>query len=134
MANKLKRFHKQVFFPEWWEESLIKFRDEVFSKGPLSFSLHAVERIIVCTEKHGKVLWRLLDRHIRERPIDNNNVFEFYTTSSNVVKKICVRYFLDNFPVDIILVIASDGTVITVYVCNKGDNHSTLDKKLYESR
>lgn len=131
MNKKLKRYHKDVFLPSWTEELLSNFINEVYSKGPLTFSGHAVEKIVESAFEHGKNLFKYLIKILREGRLNLGDVFEFYSRDA-AIKKACFRFTFSDYPVDLVLVISSDGVVITVYAINKEDNHSTLNQELYE--
>lgn len=129
--NRLKRFHKEIYFPPWYEKSVDDFLQQIRKTSALVFSLHAVEKAISYSFKYGQELQKYLMKAIRKQCANSENVFEFYAVDENI-RKACFRLSFDGFPVDLILVISADGTVITVYLINKDDNHSTLDKNLYE--
>ena len=131
MSKRLKRFHRSVYFPAWSDESLLEYFKEVTGIGPLKFSLHALEKLSESVLEHGRAFLKAFLRIIRRNSLTLEGVFEFYAVDT-VVKKACFRYALPDFPVDLVLVISADGVVITVFVVNKGDDHSTLDEKLYE--
>ncbi len=129
--KRLKRFHRDIYFPDWGKQSLNYYLGEILHNGSLTFSLHALEKIVDYSFDYGKNLFKYLVKVVDRKNFDIENVFEFYS-NGETVKKACFRYSFSDFPVDLIAVISSDGVVITVYVTNKGDNHTTFDKNLYE--
>lgn len=131
MNKKTKRYHKNIFFPEWTDRSLLEFSNGIFNKKSLVFSVHSVMKIVGYSFEFGKQLFKYLLKSLNKTSINPDSLFEFYS-SGEEIKKACFRFSHSGFPVDIVLVISADGTVITVYVTNKGDNHKTLNTKLYE--
>lgn len=131
MTKKVKRFHRGVYFPEWTEESLDSFLQEVLQTGYITFSAHALKRTVEYTDEHGKSFLRFLLKCVKRNALSIQNVFEFYSVEE-YIKKVCFRCSTEELPVDLVLVISRDATVITVFVVNRGDNHETMDKTLYE--
>lgn len=130
-TKKLKRYHKDIFFPKNSEEMLDTYLEDMGECGSITFSLHSVEKIVDYCVLYGKNLLKYLLKSVRRDSINIDNVFEFYS-SNGMVKKACFRYSFEEFPVDIILVISADAVVITVYVANKKDTHTSMNKALYE--
>lgn len=135
--TRLKRFHKNIFFPEWSDRALKVYRDGLVKEGKITFSVHALEKLIIYTLDYGKVLSQALIDAIRKKSkngfefFNTKNVFEFYSVGETI-KKACYRHSFGEIPVDLILVISSEGVVITAYVTGKNDKHTTLNKNLYE--
>lgn len=129
--NKISRYHRSIFFPDWAEKSLEEFLINVSGTGSLKFSTHAVEKIVDCSFNYGRSFLEHLLKVVKKGSLNLDRVFEFYSTETRI-KKACFRYTLPRFPVDLILVISADGVIVTVFVTNKEDNHSTLNEKLYE--
>lgn len=130
MAKKGQRFHKSIYFPDWAENSLNEFISEISGGSGLSFSVHALTRVIEYTDEYGKSLLRFLIKSIKKNPLDINEIFEFYS-SGEQVKRVCFRCLSEELAVDLILVISRDSTVITVFVTKKGDNHENMNQNLY---
>lgn len=128
--RKLKRYHREIFFPEWAEGGLEIFVSTILKKGSLTFSLHAMDKSVDYCVTYGKNLFL---ETLKKIPLEFKNIFEFRSVGEEI-RKACFRYSLEELPVDIVLVISSDGVVITIYLINKGDNHATLNKKLYERK
>jgi hypothetical protein len=129
----MKRYHREICFPDWSQQSLEEFVGGIYSKGPVVCSLHAVENILRDCTEYGRRLFTFLLKSIRKTSFEVGNIFEFYSVDRKV-KKACFRFSFEDFPVDLVLVISADGTIITSYTTNHGDNHSTLDTSLYERR
>lgn len=131
MSRKLKRYHREIYFPDWSENSLKEFCGLVFRKRMVVFSVHAVEKIVGYSFKYGQQLLKFLLKSVRNRNVDISQIFEFYSYDEEI-KKICIRHSFDKFPVDLVFVVSLDGTIITVFTINKDDHHSTINSKLYE--
>lgn len=131
MTKRIKRYHRDIMFPEWTGESLEDYLSEIAQSGYITFSSHAVQNIVEYTDEFGKNLLRFVLRSIKRNALNPGNVFEFYASDTRI-KKACFRCYSDSLPVDVVLVISRDATVITVFVANKGDFHATLDHTLYE--
>lgn len=129
--KKLKRYHRQLFFPKWYEDSLEEYFNGVRAVGQITFSLHAVEKAQEYGFEHGRKFIKTMSKAIREDVLREPSVFEFYATGQEI-RKACFRVSVPEFPVDLVLVISADGVVVTVFVTNKGDNHDTLNAGLYE--
>lgn len=115
----------------WYEESLNEFLAKVWETGYITFSAHALKRVVECVQEHGMVMLRFLLKCVKRNSLNISEVFEFYSVEQTV-KKACFRCSAEELPVDLVLVISQDATVITVFVVNRGDNHDTLDRDLYE--
>lgn len=131
MTKRVKRFHRDINFPDWTQNSLEEYLQEISQNGYITFSAHAVEGVVEYTQEYGRNLLRFILRSVKRNSLNLLDVFEFYATDMKV-KKACFRCSSEKIPVDVVLVISRDATVITVYVANKGDNHATLDRNLYE--
>lgn len=128
--RNLDRYHRDVLFPQWYETSLNIFIRAVRSHGSITFSLHALEKTIEYSFEYGRTMFKFLLRSVRRNSLDPNSVFEFYA-SDEEIHRACFRYSFEEFPVDLVLVISADGVVVTVFVINKTDNHTTLNRNLY---
>lgn len=131
MGKRVNRFHKDIFFPSSCDSSMKIFIDEIIALGPLTFSLHSVEKIVDYSFEYGKNFFQYLIKVVRRNPLDPEKVFEFYADKHGKITKACFRYTFDESPVDIIMVVSANGVVITTYISNKDDNHTTLNKNLY---
>lgn len=129
--KKLKRYHKGFYFPPWAKDSINDFLSKRMSQKSVVFSIHAVDKIVEESFHYGKYLMGFLFRSVKKTSMKFENVFEFYAYDKEI-KKVCFRLSYPEFPVDLIFVISSEETVITFYTTNKGDNHDSLDKDLYE--
>ena len=130
-TRRMKRYHKDVFFPGWADKSLIKFSEDVRSHGSISFSLHSLEKTTEYAFEYGRRFVKFLAKVVRADVFKVGNVFEFYAIDEEI-KKACYRMNSVDSPVDLAIVISADGVVVTDFVISKADNHDTLDKSLYE--
>jgi hypothetical protein len=129
--KKLHRYHREIYFPPWAEESLDTFVSKVMSRRTVVFSVHALEKSIMYSFEYGKWLFKFLMKALKKTSLELPNIFEFYAEGQEV-SKACFRLSFEGFPVDLVLVVSEDGTVITLFTINKGDNHVTLNENLYE--
>ena len=128
----MKRFHQEVYFPENSTELLEGFIEEVKRNFPMTFSLHSVDHIIGLTDEYGNFLWKSLVKIIKNSPLSTEKIFEFYQNhETEKVTKACFRFANTDFPMDIVMVISSTSTIITLYLVNKNDTHRNLNKNLY---
>lgn len=129
--KRLKRFHRQIFFPKWTEESLRAFLIEVRTHGSLTLSIHAVEKSWEYGTEYGRKFLKFMLGMIRGEALRRGELFEFYAYDQEI-RKACFRVASEDLPVDLVVVISADGVVVTVWTINKKDNHDTLDEELYE--
>lgn len=127
----IRRYHRDIYFPDWFQDSFAGYTRGLRERGPLSFSFHAVDKILEQCHSYGRILFKYLTKTCNKSSLDSDKVFEFYTVGKEI-RKVCFRFSFDKSPVDIVLVISKEGNVVTVYTINKGDKHQTLDKSLYE--
>lgn len=131
MKKKLKRYHRGIYFPPWAKESINEFLKNQRTQKSIVFSIHSVDKVVLEVLHYGKYLMEFLFKSIRKNSLKYENIFEFYSYEKEI-QKICFRISYPEFPVDLIFVISAEGTVITFYTTNKGDNHDSLDVNLYE--
>lgn len=129
--NKLKRYHKGIYFPPWAKESISEFLKNQRKQKSIVFSVHGVDKVVLEVLRYGKYLMEFLFKSVRKNSLKYENVFEFYSKDREI-QKACFRISYAEFPVDLIFVMSAEGTVITFYTTNKGDNHDSLDTSLYE--
>lgn len=130
-SKRLKRYHRELYFPPWANKSFIAFVEGVHTHGSITFSLHALEKSLEYSIDYGRNLVKFLSRIIRGDVFKNGSVFEFYAADEEI-KKACLRITSNESPVDLVLVVSADGVIVTVFVTKKEDNHSTMDETLYE--
>jgi hypothetical protein len=129
--TKMKRYHKDVFYPSWAEKSAQHFFDELSKKRTVVFSTHALAKILADSFKYGQNYSRFLFKSLDNAIFDFHSLFEFYAVDDNI-RKGCLRFSHHGLPVDIIVVVSAEGVVITSFTINKDDTHASLNKNLYE--
>ncbi len=110
-----------------------EFLSKISEGSGLSFSVHALTRVMEYSEEYGKVLFRFLIKSIKKDSLNIEDIFEFYS-SGEEVKRAVFRCLPEELSVDLILVISRDSTIITVFVTKKGDNHDNMNKNLYTKK
>lgn len=123
---KLDRYHVDVYVPPWGFDGIVSFLEET-SKKELIYSKHAkkkLRRISNGAVKEFMASFQL----IPELAIDR--IFEFYGHEDNV-RKVCLRYNVDNTKYDLVYVISNTGKIVTIYVIDTNDEHLTLNRNLY---
>jgi hypothetical protein len=72
---------------------------------------------------------------VNPRSLSVEDIFEFYwSPEARSIPKACFRISSEEISTDIILVISSNATIITLYTTNKNDTHRSMDKNLYTTR
>ena len=131
--KKHKRFHREVYFPPWAEESVQEFIQAIDKQGYITFSLHSVKKVVQYTKSYGTEFFRHVEIALRRGRLSSGEVFELYSNDKSI-RKACFRFSFEGFPVDIVVVLSKEGTVVTIYITDKEDNHSSLDSSLYEKK
>lgn len=129
----VKRFHKDIFFPEWGTTEYGNFLDELRTNLPLSFSVHAVDKILDYRDEYGNRVWKSILNIIRNSLISSGELFEFYWNGERIYK-VCLRFSDKNLPFDVVMVISSDATIITLYITRTEDTHKSMNKNLYSRK
>lgn len=128
--NKLKRYHKDIYCPEWFNNSIDEFTKNLEGKQ-LVCSFHATKKYQSFSRLYKKVIRDLL-RTINLELI-KEYIFEFYSNDKNELKKVCYRFPLrDELGSDIIFVISSNAKIVTIFLNRYFDPHVSLDSDLYE--
>jgi hypothetical protein len=120
-----------VYGPDWSEESILAFFAKIIKQRNVAITMHALDKILTDSFKYGQIYPKFLFKSLHPKNFAFCRVFEFYAVDEEV-KKVCMRFSYPDLPVDIIVVISAEGTVITSFTVNKGDYHASLDKSLYE--
>jgi len=120
ILEMVKRFHKQYDGFDW--SKVPDFCREVPARY---FSSHSIQRLRERGESHlqGKIL------SIQLNPED---CFEYYLDDYGV-KKAVFRCHFDTKR-DIVLVVAREGLICSMWWNNRNDHHKTLDRRLYNGR
>lgn len=134
MRKPLKRYNNQVYFPDWYSESLDTFLKNLNRDSPFLFSPHAVSKLLYFsrTRRYADVnIDHNLTKSINLLKKSGNKVFEFYSKDQEI-SKACFRFPIPDSKFDIIVVVSSESIIVTIYFASKDDNHSTLNTNLYE--
>lgn len=127
----LKKYHRDIFFPEWSEESKAVFLKTLRRNGGVTISIHSMEKIVNYCFTYGRQMLKFLLKSMKRAGLDSASIFEF-TADDRRITKACFRFSFQEFPVDLVLVISADGNIITVFTTNKGDNHDSMNTEIYE--
>jgi hypothetical protein len=117
----MKKYHKTIKFIH---NDLIFLFINTVNKMYRVLSFHCKQRIL---ERINDI--ESVGKFIREYKIEYEDILE-YTFSEGIISKVLIRTRFDNER-DIILSISNLGLVITCYLNNRKDKHSTLNKKQY---
>lgn len=128
---KLKRFHTEIYCPEWTRIGVFRF-SRLLLGIKLKPSFHAKNKIKRMKRKYRVATKELVSGLNIGKDIYLDYAFEFYANNDNVVKKVCYRIPLKELDSDLILVISSTGKIVTVYLNNNFDGHYNLKRELYE--
>lgn len=127
---KLKRFHKDIYYPNWTDNSIALFTKSLVGKQ-LVCSYHATKKYNNLSRQYKKVIRDLL--RTLDLELSREYIFEFYTNIDNELKKACYRFPLrEELGSDIIFVISSTGKIVTIFLNRNFDPHVSLDSSLYE--
>jgi len=127
------RFNKQVYWPRWASRLVSEFVDN-FNESELVLSPHAEEKLYTNPKVKSQLNKKkdLILRYLYEGlKLDARNVFEFYLGRDMSVKKICHRCELFDTGYDIILVVARNGIVVTLYINKSNYVHRNLNSGNY---
>lgn len=127
----LKRYHIDIFVPAWGREASLEFSKGIAGK-PMGYSKHAIKKSKLLSRKLRKAVKLILEKFSDGDNILLDFAFEFYADDNNKIKKMCYRFPLIELGTDIIVVMSSKGTVVTIYINKNFDKHRTLNKGLYE--
>ena len=118
------RYHKAVYTePEHWQR-LADFTEKLNGLN-WQYSRHCLENI-----KSRAIDIEGLLLYIKGIRLEAGAIFEYYLTDNGEVDRACYRIVYNN-GLDIILVIAENKEIITIYLNLVGDNHETLKRELY---
>jgi hypothetical protein len=119
------RYHKKVYMPDTDKIKLKGYTDTLNGLN-WHYTRHSIDNL----------KYRALDmpdvlNWIKGYVLKENEIFEYYAENGNIFK-VCYRIKYKN-GIDLILVINSNKTIITIYVNNSDDKHYTLKKELYNN-
>jgi hypothetical protein len=131
--SKLKRFHIDIFYPDWFEESLVKFNEKLHDKQ-LVCSYHATKKYDNFSREYKRVIRDMLETTRITNDDLNKYIFEFAANiEKKEIKKICFRFPISELKCDIIFVVSSNAKVVTMFLNKGSDPHTNLDRSLYEN-
>ena len=119
-------YHKQVFWKKEFDVESAKL-----IKTVNRFSKHLEEYFADESERRQFDATSIIKIVERLKTFDNIKAFEVETDGHELTK--CVVRVGFNGKKDICLVFRK-GLVVTAWLCNKDDNHKTLDKSKYDRR
>jgi formyltetrahydrofolate hydrolase len=129
--TKLHRFHKDICFPDWFEESIKLFNNKLSNKQ-LICSYHATKKYDNFSREYQKVIRDLLSTTTISEEL-NKYIFEFAANKdTHEIKKVCYRFIMNELKCDVIFVVSSTGKVVTMFLNKNFDPHISLDRSLYE--
>lgn len=127
--QKLDRYHIDVYTPEWSRDSILDFCMSL--KGvPLKYSKHALKKIYKLTPKIRWKTYRLIRSFNPSDEVNLDYVFEFYAIEKSI-RKVCFRIPIIDTDIDIIIVVANTGKIVTIYAGHNKDFHKTLRSEIY---
>jgi len=124
------RYHKEVGFDKEHQQDLIdlihKF-NEVKRYGRTKHAFHRLNERFDYSS--------ILNYLANKVEFHYGQVFEYYVNEeSNLISKLCFKIEYRTSPYetqDLILVLTRRKDIVTLYINNTGDNHSTLKRELY---
>ena len=125
----MKRYHKEVGFPEVHLSRLAELNEKFNSGKRFGRTKHAFHRLNQRFD-YASILNYLANKV----KFDVENVFEFYV-DNDVIQKVCYKIEYPTTPYetqDLILVLTKDKAIVTLYINATGDNHKTLKRELYD--
>lgn len=131
MAKKIKRYHRDIIFPDNFDEIFKEFHETIYATGPLVFSMHSVTRLFEYSDKHGKLFLDGVFDILRAGALEKEKLFELYTGKDGLIQKACFRYALGFAPLDVVLVISRTCVIITVMAVDRENKKETIDRRLY---
>lgn len=122
----MARFHKSVYIPITDTLKLKTYTDKL-NCLKWHYTPHSIDNL-----KYRVIDMAGLLLYIKGKLLDWQDIFEYYTDQQGTILKAVYRF---NYikGLDIILVIAPDKKIITIYLNNSDDLHYTLKKELYQS-
>ena len=119
------RYHVEVYTDPGHFKGLQTFTDRLNGLN-WCYSRHCLENI-----KSRAIDLEGLLLYIKGLKLESGQIFEYYLTDRGEPEKVCYRIPYIKAGVDIILVMAEDKNIITIYINSAKDKHETLKKELY---
>lgn len=121
----MERYHKKVGIPDTIKNQFEGFTGALNTKKWL-YTRHSIANLKYrCYDIKSILLF------IKGLELKENDIFEVYVFDSKLVK-VCYRVEYKN--IDLILVVDSNKTLITIYVNTKDDKHYTLNETIYNKK
>lgn len=121
----MTRYHKQVYIPDNYISKLKDYTDSLNSLK-WSYTPHCLDNL-----KHRVINRQGVLNYIKNKRLDWQNVFEFYTNDKGDITKAVYRFsYIEGL--DLILVISPIKKIITIYINSSDDKHYTLKRELYQ--
>ena len=120
----MKRFHKTICFPSQYNTQLKELTNAFNTKEKYGYTNHAYENL--------KTRFNLMDilQFLKNRIyFKYQDIFEYYVEGNKIVK-VCYKMEYNQYQ-DLIIVLSNNKSIITIYLNNKRDNHTTLKNELY---
>lgn len=130
--KSILRYHRNVFLPEQHDDRLRDFIFQIMHKK-IVFSAHALQRYRKLKRSIKTKIKSILHNSIPMGNINEQNVFETYVNSkTGEITKAGIRFPVEDSGLTIVLIISVTGKIVTIYVNNIDDNHSSLNEEVYE--
>lgn len=121
----MKRFHRQV--SKSFDESRLKeFTEELNSVDTWNLSSHCLERF----NSKFPGISKQIENSLKTISLSAKCCFEYYSEGDKIIKA-AYRYKWKNLK-DLVLIIAENKLLVTVFINPRNDGHKNLDKSLYE--
>ena len=128
-----RKYHKEVFWKDWFDEQCQTIIDSVDVRTRDSLSRHAFDTVTGKDERHGhNVNFTDFCRALNLIKNDGESyVFECVADRKNVFKCVVRAPYDDYSDISIVFV---NGRIISVWLNDLDDVHTTLDPSKYEQR
>jgi len=119
------RYHKDVLFKAEDLKALQGFNDDI-NRLNWQYTKHCLDNL-----QHRILDLKSLLLYVKNLTLNWQDIFEFYKEDlSGYILKACYRINWQG-KIDIILVVDTDKTILSIYVNSAEDKHETLKKELY---
>ena len=119
------RYHKDVLFKAEDLKALQGFNDDI-NRLNWQYTKHCLDNL-----QHRILDLKSLLLYVKNLTLNWQDIFEFYKEDlSGYILKACYRINWQG-KIDIILVVDTDKTILSIYANSAEDNHETLKKELY---
>lgn len=125
MGNQLLRYHRNIFFPNTFEEDVKSFLEEI-NKNNWRFGFHSIRKLLQVNKDISNTILKKIYRY----RIQIEDIFEVYYISGGGISRVCMRISLTDQD-DLILVVDKEKVIVTMYINSKTDKHDSLDTSEY---